>query len=80
MTRLQDLRRAGVSIRLDTLSRDLLDSGAFAATIGDDGVTGATSNPTIFSKAIAGSDRYAEQLHAAAAGVHDPRSSSSSSR
>jgi transaldolase len=74
MSRLEALRRAGVSIWLDTLSRDLLDSGAFAAMIAGGGVTGATSNPTIFAKAIAGSDRYDEQLRTAAAtGVRDPR-------
>ena len=49
---LQRLHEAGVSIWLDTLSRDLLESGEFAALIGDYGVTGATSNPTIFAKAI----------------------------
>jgi transaldolase len=74
MTRLEQLRAAGVSIWLDTLSRDLLDSGAFAALIADSAVTGATSNPTIFAKAITGSDRYDDQLRAAvAAGVPDPQ-------
>ena len=69
---LQRLHDAGVSIWLDTLSRELLDSGAFAALIADCAVTGATSNPTIFAKAITGSDRYDEQLRAAvAAGVRD---------
>ena len=53
MDRLQQLHDAGVSIWLDTLSRELLE-------------TGATSNPTIFAKAITGSDRYDEQLLAAA--------------
>ena len=42
-----------MSIWLDTLSRELLE-------------TGTTSNPTIFAKAITGSDRYDEQLQAAA--------------
>ena len=64
--RLWQLRDAGVSIWLDTLSRELLDSGAFAELIAS-GVTGATSNPTIFAKAIAGSDLYDEQLAALAA-------------
>jgi transaldolase len=74
MNRLQALRDAGVSIWLDTLSRELLDSGAFARLITDYGVTGATSNPTIFAKAISGSDRYDQQLHAAvASGVRDPK-------
>ena len=52
MDRLQQLHDAGVSIWLDTLSRELLE-------------TGATSNQTIFAQAIAGSDRYDEQLQAA---------------
>jgi transaldolase len=74
MSRLRALHDAGVSIWLDTLSRELLDSGAFARLIADDAVTGATSNPTIFAKAITGSDRYDDQLRAAVtAGLRDPR-------
>src|SRR3954453_17543863 len=72
MNRLEQLHDAGVSIWLDTLSRELLDTGAFAALIADCAVTGATSNPTIFAKAITGSDAYDDQLAAAAAsGVRD---------
>jgi transaldolase len=67
MNRLQALHDVGVSIWLDTLSRDLLDSGAFAELIADCAVTGATSNPTIFAKAITGSDSYDDQLRAAVA-------------
>jgi transaldolase len=74
MNRLEQLQAAGVSIWLDTLSRELLDSGAFAQLLAGSAVTGATSNPTIFAKAITGSDRYDEQLRAAAAaGVGDPQ-------
>jgi transaldolase len=74
MNRLQALHDAGVSIWLDSLSRDLLDSGAFAALITECAVTGATSNPTIFAKAITGSDRYDDQLHdLVASGVDDPQ-------
>ena len=74
MNRLQALHDAGVSIWLDTLSRELLDSGGFAELIADSAVTGATSNPTIFAKAITGSDRYDAQLHAAvASGTRDPQ-------
>ncbi len=67
MQSLRELREAGVSIWLDTLSRDLLDSGEFAALVTDWYVTGATSNPTIFAKAIRGSQRYDEQLRAVVA-------------
>jgi transaldolase len=69
---IQQLRDAGVSIWLDTLSRELLESGQFSELIHDYGVTGATSNPTIFAKAITGSHRYDEQLRTAlAAGVEN---------
>jgi transaldolase len=67
MNRLQALRDAGVSIWLDTLSRELLDTGAFEELIAGSAVTGATSNPTIFDRAIIGSDRYDDQLQAAVA-------------
>ena len=59
---LNRLHDAGVSIWLDTLSRQLLQSGEFADLIRDFSVTGATSNPTIFAKAITGSDLYDEEL------------------
>ncbi len=70
--RLRRLQNAGVSIWLDTLSRELLESGRFSELIRDFAVSGATSNPTIFAKAITGSDRYDRQLHElAAGGRHD---------
>jgi transaldolase len=59
---LERLHHAGVSIWLDTLSRQLLQSGEFAGLIRDYSVTGATSNPTIFAKAITGSDLYDGEL------------------
>ena len=62
------LHDAGVSIWLDTLSRELLDTGEFALLIRDYSVTGATSNPTIFAKAITGSDLYDKQLRSLASG------------
>jgi transaldolase len=71
-TNLQQLRDAGVSIWLDTLSRELLETGDFEGLVRDYAVTGATSNPTIFAKAITGSDRYDEQLQALlGAGIDD---------
>jgi transaldolase len=74
MNRLRALHDAGVSIWLDSLSRELLDVGGFATLIADWAVTGATSNPTIFAKAITGSDRYDDQVRAAVAGgIRDPQ-------
>ena len=63
--RLQRLREAGVSIWLDTLSRDMLETGKFERLIQEFGITGATSNPTIFAKAITSSDRYDAQVRSA---------------
>jgi transaldolase len=69
---LQRLHEAGVSIWLDTLSRQLLEGAEFEALIGDYAVTGATSNPTIFAKAITTSDLYDDQLRRlASAGQRD---------
>ena len=74
MSRLQRLQEAGVSIWLDTLSRELLESGEFATLVDEYAVSGATSNPTIFAKAITGSDLYDEQLRALdSAGVSDTK-------
>ena len=69
MNRLQRLHEAGVSIWLDTLSRELLESGEFSELVRDYAVTGATSNPTIFARAITGSARYDEQLRSLALGA-----------
>jgi transaldolase len=72
--RLQHLHDAGVSIWLDTLSRELLETGEFERLVHEFAVSGATSNPTIFAKAIIGSDRYDQQLRQLRdAGLHDPQ-------
>lgn len=60
--RLHALHDVGVSIWLDTLSRELLETGEFAKLVEEDSVTGATSNPTIFANAITRSDSYEAQL------------------
>jgi transaldolase len=53
----QQLHDAGQSLWLDNITRGLLDSGTLAAYVADDAITGLTSNPTIFDRAIeAGSD------------------------
>ena len=59
---LQALAKAGVSIWLDELSRDRLRSGALAADVADRNVVGVTTNPSIFAKAVSGSDTYDEQI------------------
>jgi transaldolase len=56
------LRSRDVALWLDTLSRDLLEEGRFAELVAGAGVTGATSNPTIFERAIRESTRYDAQI------------------
>jgi transaldolase len=63
---LQRLRAAGQSLWLDNITRTILDDGTLAHWIGDWGLTGLTSNPTIFDEAIGGSDAYD-------AGIRDKR-------
>jgi transaldolase len=63
-----------LSIWLDTLSRELLESGHFGELVREYAVSGATSNPTIFAKAITGSGSYDDQVRElAAGGTSDPR-------
>jgi transaldolase len=59
---LAQLANSGVSIWLDELSRSRLADGSLAALVRDRHVVGVTSNPTIFAKAIEGSDQYDEQI------------------
>ena len=62
MTRLHELYdQAGQSPWLDNLSRPSIQSGALQHLV-DDGIRGVTSNPTIFQKAIMGSDAYDAQF------------------
>ncbi len=52
------LKELGQSIWLDNLSRKLIHSGELKRLIDEDGMSGITSNPTIFQKAISGSLDY----------------------
>ena len=65
--RLQQLSEAGVSIWLDDLSRERIESGNLADLIKNDHVVGVTTNPTIFSKALAEGERYDDQVRSLAA-------------
>jgi transaldolase len=57
MNPLREVEALGQSIWLDYMRRDLITTGKLQQLIDDDGVSGITSNPTIFEKAIsAGSD------------------------
>ncbi|MGZ8763384.1 MAG: transaldolase [Acidimicrobiia bacterium] len=60
------LHESGQSIWLDNITRALLDSGTLARFILEDSVTGLTSNPTIFDKAMTSSTDYDDAMRAAA--------------
>jgi transaldolase / glucose-6-phosphate isomerase len=64
--RLAALVAAGTSPWLDLLRRSLIESGELARMIREDSLLGATANPSIFEKAILGSDDYDEDLAAMA--------------
>jgi transaldolase len=56
------LAELGQSLWLDNITRPMLDSGTLARYIDELDVTGLTSNPTIYDKAIGGSDAYDAQI------------------
>jgi transaldolase len=64
MSRLHRLTQLGQSVWIDFLSRDLVRGGELARLMGEDGVSGVTSNPTIFAKALSSGDAYDEQIAA----------------
>jgi transaldolase len=58
----QELHDLGQSLWLDNITRAMLRDGTLARYIDELSVTGLTSNPTIFDKAISGGDDYDEQI------------------
>jgi transaldolase len=71
-SRLHQLSEAGVSVWIDNLSRDLIQSGELERMMREDVVVGITSNPTIFQKAISSGDAYDAQLREVLEEEQDP--------
>src|SRR5205085_8443249 len=59
---LRELQKFGQSVWLDYIRRNLITSGELKRLIDDDGLRGITSNPSIFEKAVAAGDDYADLL------------------
>jgi transaldolase len=59
---LLDLEAFGQSIWIDFISRGMIVSGELQRMIEEDGISGVTSNPSIFEKAIAAADDYDEAI------------------
>ena len=62
MNPLRELGPLGQSVWLDFISRSVLRSGELQRLVDEDGVSGVTSNPTIFQKAMAAGTDYDDQL------------------
>ena len=60
----QQLHDLGQSLWLDNITRTMLDDGTLSGYIARDSITGLTSNPSIFEKAIGDSDAYDAGIHA----------------
>jgi len=70
---LHRLSAAGVSVWIDSLSRDWLQNGTLERMMEEDAVVGVTTNPTIFQKAISSGHAYDEQLREEAKEERDPK-------
>lgn len=66
---LHELSGQGQSVWVDSLSRDMVHRGELARLVAEDGVTGVTSNPAIFQKALAQGEAYDAQLASLPAGT-----------
>ena len=64
MNPLKELEKFGQSVWIDNISRGMLKKGELKRLVEEDGITGVTSNPTIFQKAIGKGSDYDEQLTA----------------
>ena len=71
-SRLHELTEHGQAVWFDTLSRDLVKTGELKRMMDEDAVTGVTSNPTIFQKALSGSDAYDKDLKRLLGETDDP--------
>src|SRR5216683_2919080 len=67
----KELKNLGQSLWLDNIRRQLITSGELAR-LRDEGLTGVTSNPTIFEKAVSGSTDYDEALVRLVRAKHTP--------
>lgn len=72
-SRLHQLSELGQSVWIDYLSRDLLHSGELARKMEEDAVSGVTSNPTIFQKAISQGNAYDDQMRDLLEHEQDPK-------
>jgi transaldolase len=71
-SRLHELAARGQSVWFDTLSRELVHSGELKRMMDEDAVSGVTSNPTIFQKALSSGDAYDDDMRKLLQETDDP--------
>ncbi|MGI8921895.1 MAG: transaldolase [Solirubrobacteraceae bacterium] len=71
--RLHEIEALGQAVWIDNINRQLLEDGELRRLVEEDGISGVTSNPSIFEKAIGHSDRYDDALQRAVEETQDAR-------
>jgi transaldolase len=71
--RLREIEALGQAVWIDNINRELLDDGILQRLVDEDGISGVTSNPTIFEKAMGHSERYDEGFKRILSDTQDPR-------
>ena len=69
--KLREIEALGQAVWIDNLNRQLLDDGTLRDLIEQDGISGVTSNPTIFEKGMGNSDRYDDAFREVAGETDD---------
>jgi transaldolase len=71
--KLREIEALGQAVWIDNLNRQLLDDGTLRELVEQDGISGVTSNPSIFEKGMGNSDRYDDAFREVAAETSDPQ-------
>ena len=71
--KLREIEALGQAVWIDNLNRQLLDDGTLRDLIEQDGISGVTSNPSIFEKGMGNSDRYDDAFREVVAETSDPQ-------
>jgi transaldolase len=71
--RLREIEALGQAVWIDNINRGLLEDGILQRLVDEDGISGVTSNPTIFEKAMGHSERYDDGFKRILGETQDPR-------
>jgi transaldolase len=71
--KLREIEALGQAVWIDNLNRQLLDDGTLRELVEQDGISGVTSNPSIFEKGMGNSDRYDDAFREVVAETSDPQ-------